>query len=98
MIEQYSPELITISESWERENLSLEDLLKLENFEIITNVKQRDFKGGKPAILVNKNKFYVKKLCPDPVTVPVGVECVWALITPKQSSPQSKIKQIAAAS
>ena len=98
MIEQYSPELITISESWERENLSLEDLLKLENFEIITNVKQRDFKGGKPAILVNKNKFYVKKLCPDPVTVPVGVECVWALITPKQSSPQSKIKQIAVAS
>ena len=31
MLEQYSPELITISESWERENLTLEELLKLEN-------------------------------------------------------------------
>ena len=43
---------------------------------IITNVKQRDFKGGKPAIMVISNKFIVKKLCPDPITVPVGVEAV----------------------
>ena len=65
---------------------------------MITNVKQRDFKGGKPAILVNEDKFYVKELCPDPITVPVGVECVWALLTPKHTSPQSKVKYIAVAS
>ena len=98
LLEQYSADLITISESWERENLSLEKLLKFDKYRVITNVKQRDFKGGKPAILINEEKFYIKNLCPDPITVPVGVECVWALITPKQSSPQSKIKNIAVAS
>ena len=53
LLEQYSADLITISESWDREDLPLSELLKLENFRVITNVKQRDFKGGKPAILVN---------------------------------------------
>ena len=77
LLEQYSPQVITISESWERENLSLEELLKLENYKIITNVKQRDFKGGKPAIIINEEKFYVKTLCPDPVTVPVGWSVFW---------------------
>ena len=54
-----------MSESWERENLPLEKLLQLENYEIISNVKQREFKGGKPAILVNTQKFLVKRICPD---------------------------------
>ena len=98
LLEQYSAQVITISESWERENLPLQDLLHLENYKIITNVKQRNFKGGKPAIIVNEDKFYVKALCPDPITVPVGVECVWALITPKHTTPQSKVKHIAVAS
>ena len=98
LIEQYSADLITISESWEREERTLEELLQLENYKVITNVKQRDFRGGKPAILINEEKFYVKTLCPDPITVPVGVECVWALITPKNTAPNSKVKYIAVAS
>ena len=97
LVEQYSAQVITISESWERENFTLQELLKMENYKIITNVKQRDFKGGKPAIIINEEKFYVKTLCPDPITVPVGVECVWALITPKHTTPQSKVKHIAVA-
>ena len=46
LIEQYQADLIFISESWERANLPLEEILKLDNFQIISNVKQRDFKGG----------------------------------------------------
>ena len=98
LIEEYSADVITISESWEREEKTLRELLQLENYKIITNVKQRDFKGGKPAILINEEKYYVKTLCPDPITVPVGVECVWALITPKNTAPNSKVKYIAVAS
>ena len=90
LLEQYQAEVICISESWEREDLPLKQLLDLENFEILTNVKQRDFKGGKPAILVNKEKFHVKPLCPEPITVPVGVEAVWALITPKSVNKRSR--------
>ena len=97
LIEQYSADVICISESWERENLPLEQFLQLDNFEIISNVKQRDFKGGKPAILVNTQKFLVKKICPDPVTVPVGVEAVWCLVTHKGIS-SHKFKYIAVCS
>ena len=97
LLEQYSADLICMSESWERDNLPLDELLSLDNYRVITNVKQRDFKGGKPAIIVNEEKYFVKPLCPDPITVPVGVECVWALLTPRQVSPQSKAKYIAVA-
>ena len=97
LIDQYSVDLICMSESWERDSLPLDKLLNLDNYRVITNVKQRDFKGGKPAIIANEEKYFVKPLCPEPVTVPVGVECVWALLTPKQVSLQSKAKYIAVA-
>ena len=43
LIEQYEASVLCMSESWERENYKLEELLKIENFKIITNVKQRNF-------------------------------------------------------
>ena len=92
LLEQYQAEVICISESWEREDLPLKELLELEDFEVLTNVKQRDFKGGKPAILVNKEKYHVKSLCPEPITVPEGVEA------PKMLSSKSRAKYIAIAS
>ena len=97
LLEQYSADIICMSESWERDNMSLEQLLQLDNYEIISNVKQRDFKGGKPAILVNTQKFIVKRVVPDPVTVPVCVEAVWCLVTPKQNN-SNKFKYIAVCS
>ena len=39
-----------------------------------------------------------KPLCPEPITVPVGVECVWTLLTPKHTTPQCKVKHVAVAS
>ena len=97
LLEQYQADIVCMSESWERSNLPLDKLLNLENFEIISNVKQRDFKGGKPAILVNKKKYHIKPLCPNPITVPIGVECVWSLISHKNCNSRSKIKYIAVA-
>ena len=97
LLEQYSADIICMSESWERENLSLDQLLQLDNYEIISNVKQREFKGGKPAILVDTSKYIVKRICPDPITVPVGVEAVWCLVTPKRMS-SNKFKYIAVCS
>ena len=97
LLEQYSADLICISESFERENFSLEQLLRLDNYEIISMVKKRDFKGGNPAILVNKEKFSVKRICPDPISVPVGVEAVWTLISPKSNTNQ-KLNYIAVCS
>ena len=96
LLEQYGADVICMSESFERENQSLEQLLDLEDYEIISMVKKRDFKGGNPAILINKQKFFVKRICPDPICVPVGVEAVWALISPKTSC--AKLKYIAVCS
>ena len=97
IIEQYEADVICVSESWGRENLSIEKLLNLPNHRVLISPVQRDFRGGKPVIIVNEEKFHVKPLCPDPLTVPIGVECVWALISPKQTGPQCKVKYIAVA-
>ena len=84
-----------MSESFERESLPLDQLLAgLEDYEIISMVKRRDFKGGNPAILINKRKFIIKRICPEPVSVPVGVEAVWAIISPRNNK-NKKFKHIA---
>ena len=46
---------------------------------------------------MNKEKFLVKRICPDPISVPVGVEAVWTLISPKTNTSQ-KLKYIAVCS
>ena len=98
LLEQYAVDCVCMSESWEREDLSLSELLNLENYQIISNVKQREFKGGKPAIFLRSDKYNVKPLCPNPITVPIGVEAVWAMITPKVRNPRNKVKHIAVCS
>ena len=98
LLEQYNASVVCISESWERDNFTLEQLLQLDNYKVITNVKQRNFKGGKPAILIKDDNYHIKELCPEPITVPVGVEAVWALISHKKNNPataQYKVKHIA---
>ena len=55
-------DLIFMSESWERENLALKDIIKLDDHEVISNVFQRKEKGGRPAIIVDKTKYDVQNL------------------------------------
>ena len=98
MVEQYEIDICCISESWDRENLPVEQILEIDGFKIVKNVVQRNRRGGKPIIIVNENKFHIQELCPDIVTVPVGVEAVWALVTPKNIHANSRVKSIAVAS
>ena len=37
-------------------------------------MKERDARGGKPAIIVSEEKFIVKELCPNEITVSIGVK------------------------
>ena len=87
--------MITISESWEREDKPLTDIINLEGFHIISNVHQRRGRGGRPAILASTKYFHVKDL-KELITVPNGVEVVWAMLTPKYNI--GPIKRIAVAS
>ena len=97
LIEQTDAGVCCISETWDRSHTPHGALIS-EGYKWIQNVVQRKKKGGKPAILVNEDMFHIKELCPDVITVPIGVEAVWALLIPKNLPPNSKIKQIAVAS
>ena len=102
LIEQTEAGLCCISETWDRSHVRggtpISDLINIDGYRWIKNVVQRNRKGGKPAILASEKDYYIKELCPDIITVPVNVEAVWILLTPKHRSVHSRIKHIAVAS
>ena len=83
MMEQLDVDICFMSESWDREKVGLEKVIKMDNYQIIKNVVQRTGKGGKPALIIKKDKYYIKELCPNVITVPPTVEATWALLTPE---------------
>ena len=96
-VEEEEVDLVFMSESWEREELTLEDIINLEDHTIISNVHQRRGKGGRPAIIVNEKKFIVENITNKLIQIKWGVEAVWCLLTPKNVTNDSKIKKIACA-
>ena len=83
-----------MSESWDRDNLTLDKIIKLDKHTLISNVHQRTGVGGRPALIINHDKFIVQNLTQSVVQIPWGVEMVWALITPKNWQSDSKIQRI----
>ena len=96
-VEQEEVDVLFMSESWERENKTLDQIIHLENHLVISNVHQRVGKGGRPALFVNKDKFQVQNITNTLINVKWGVEAVWCLLTPKNVNNDSKIKKIACA-
>ena len=94
-IEEEEVDIAFVSESHEREGQPLVDSLKMDDFEIISNVYQRREKGGRPALIVRKDKFHIVNITNTLFTIPLGVEAVWAVLTPKTLTNDSKIKRIA---
>ena len=86
-----------MSESWERHNMTLDQIIDLDNHVIISNVHQRIGKGGRPAIIVNNDKYIVQNLTNTVINIKWGVEVVWCLLTPKEMTLDSKIRHIACA-
>ena len=87
-----------MSETFEKKENTLEKLLNLEHFEVISNVHQRKEKGGRPAIIVNRQLFLIEDLTNTQVDIPWGVEIVWAALTPRNVSNASRIQKIIVAS
>ena len=101
LIEQTEATVCCVSETWDRSHTGgalISDLIEIEGFTWIKNIVQRKRKGGKPAILVSKKDHYITQLCPDIITVPINVEAVWTLLTPKHRSTNTRIKHIAVCS
>ena len=93
-VEEESIQLICISESWERKDLTLDNLIKIDGFKVISNVHQRQGKGGRPAIIANTEIYNVENLTDTCIDIPWGVEAVWAVLTPKSVTYASKIQKI----
>ena len=90
-------DIIFMSESWERENKTLKEIVSLEHHIVVSNVYQRKGLGGRPALSVNSNKYEIRDLTNTVVPVKWGVEVVWALLTPRNVTQSSKIMKIACA-
>ena len=103
-IEEEDIDLIFMSESHERayptksgKNQTLKEIINLEDFTVINNPYQREGKCGRPALVINSKKFKVIDLTNKVVTIPKGVEIVWASVIPKDTTRASKIKEIVVA-
>ena len=93
-VQEEEVDLICMSESWEREELTLNEVIKLDDHVIISNVHQRKGVGGRPAIIANTKKYNVENLTQSTVPIPWGVEAVWAVLTPRNVTNASKVQKI----
>ena len=59
LVQQYEVDLVFMTETWERDDEPLVDLIELENFKIVTEVQQRNETGGKTAIFISEDKSYI---------------------------------------
>ena len=80
MMEQLDVDCCAISESWDKGDNSLEKMIKMDGYQVIKNVVQRSGKGGKPVLVIKKDKYFIKERCPTVITVPPTVEATWALL------------------
>ena len=76
LVKEEDLDVIFLSESWERDYLPLNKIIKLEDHIVMSNVHQRTGMGGRPAIIANNKKFYVQNLTNTVVQIPWGVEAV----------------------
>ena len=78
-IEEEAIDCAFISESHDRENKKLEEHFNLENYEVISNLYQREGKGGRPALIVNSKNYNIQNLTNTEVRIPWVVEVTWAM-------------------
>ena len=98
-VKQMESDIIFISESHERPELTLDQIMTtLESHVVISNVHQRQGKGGRPALVINCRKYHVQNLTQSVINIPWGVEVVWALLTPLHTQSHSIIQKIVCAS
>ena len=86
-LKELGVEAAIVSETWEREEESLEELLQMSNYKVHSykrpKVKAKKQPGGACAIVYNENRFKATKL---DIAVPKGVEACWLLLKPLQKN------------
>ena len=62
MMEQLEVGVCFMSESWDRDEFGLEEIIQIDGYKIIKNVLQRKGKGGKPALIISEENYFIKPL------------------------------------
>ena len=57
LVEEEDVDITFMSESWEKENKTLHDIINLDDHIVISNVHQRRGVGGRPALIVSTKKI-----------------------------------------
>ena len=70
-VKEEEVDVVFLSESWERDYLPLDKIIKLEDHVVISNVHQRVGMGGRPAIIANDKKFHVQNLTNTMIQIPL---------------------------
>ena len=96
LLYQIGPDAVLVSETWERQRQSLDELLLSSQYKTITYCRKKLTNnrqpGGGCAIVYNDNRFIVERF---DVATPENVEACWAIFTPKsQNNHTYKVKKI----
>ena len=94
-VEEEEIDCVFMSESWERPEKPLDQIINLPDHIVISNPHQRKGVGGRPALIINKSKYNVRNLTQSLIEIPWGVEATWAILSPKNISSDSTIQKIA---
>ena len=62
LIKEEQVHCVFLSESWERPEFNLSQLINIEDYKVISNPHQRQGVGGRPALIVNTKLYHVKNL------------------------------------
>ena len=100
-IKEKEIDLVFLSESHERtyptkngDKQTLSEIIDLDDYIVISNPFQRKDKGGRPALVINNQKYQVQNLTQTDISIPWGVEIVWAVLTPLNNTFESSIQKI----
>ena len=93
-VEEENIDVAFVSETWEREVKPLQMLINLPNHTVVSNVYQRKGVGGRPALIINHDKFSISSPLDSLVSLPWGVETTTAMIAPKLLKSDSCVKRI----
>ena len=89
---QIGPDLSITSETWERKNQNLDDLVASSQYKAISYARRNGKTGGGCAIFYNENRFEINKF---DVSPPDGVEATWAVFTPTKTDNENyKVNRI----
>ena len=94
-VQQMEADVIFMSESWERPGQTLDVVLEpLQDHTVVSNVHQRQGRGGRPALIVNTKKYHIQNITQSVISIPWGVEVVWVILSPKEATSTSTIQKI----